>query len=344
MALSPIHRSPVTNYCSPTIGTGGSPMKTDYPEINPAERILMGPGPSDVSARVLAALAKPTLGHLDPEYLAIMDGTREHAPVRLPDHQRAHPRHAGHRQRRDGDLRRQPGRAGRRGGDRGLRLLRRPHGRDGRTPRRHRPPGRGAVGRNHRSRGDRQSPRRSPGDKGGGGGPGRDLDRRPPAAGGDFAPGARRGSAAPGRCRHLARVRRAAARRLGHRCVLQLHPEGSFVASRSGARELFPGGGGEDPESEEQSQELVSRSVPGFEVLEFGPGLPPHRVQQSGLCPLRGTANGRRGGARGAPRPPPPPPPRAPRRARGVGPDATFPTTACPTSTPSTSPKAPTIW
>jgi len=51
-------------------------MKTEYPEINPAERILMGPGPSDVSARVLAALAKPTLGHLDPEYLAIMDDTR----------------------------------------------------------------------------------------------------------------------------------------------------------------------------------------------------------------------------------------------------------------------------
>ena len=51
-------------------------MKTDYPELNPAERILLGPGPSDVSARVLAAMAKPTLGHLDPEYLAIMDDTR----------------------------------------------------------------------------------------------------------------------------------------------------------------------------------------------------------------------------------------------------------------------------
>ena len=51
-------------------------MNTEYPELNPAERILMGPGPSDVSARVLAAMAKPTLGHLDPEYLAIMDDTR----------------------------------------------------------------------------------------------------------------------------------------------------------------------------------------------------------------------------------------------------------------------------
>ena len=37
----------------------------------------MGPGPSDVSSRVLRALAAPTLGHLDPEYLVIMDETRQ---------------------------------------------------------------------------------------------------------------------------------------------------------------------------------------------------------------------------------------------------------------------------
>src|SRR5260370_32070620 len=42
----------------------------------PSQRVLLGPGPSDVPARVLAALAMPTLGHLDPEYLAIMDETR----------------------------------------------------------------------------------------------------------------------------------------------------------------------------------------------------------------------------------------------------------------------------
>jgi alanine-glyoxylate transaminase/serine-glyoxylate transaminase/serine-pyruvate transaminase len=44
-------------------------MNTQYP----AERILLGPGPSPVSARVLRALAAPTLGHLDPQYVAIMD-------------------------------------------------------------------------------------------------------------------------------------------------------------------------------------------------------------------------------------------------------------------------------
>lgn len=48
-------------------------MNTDHP----AERILMGPGPSPVPARVLQALGAPTLGHLDPQYLAIMDETCE---------------------------------------------------------------------------------------------------------------------------------------------------------------------------------------------------------------------------------------------------------------------------
>jgi alanine-glyoxylate transaminase/serine-glyoxylate transaminase/serine-pyruvate transaminase len=33
----------------------------------------MGPGPSDIHPRVLAALARPTVGHLDPYYLRIMD-------------------------------------------------------------------------------------------------------------------------------------------------------------------------------------------------------------------------------------------------------------------------------
>lgn len=36
-------------------------------------RILMGPGPSDVSDRVLRALSQPTIGHLDPEFVQLMD-------------------------------------------------------------------------------------------------------------------------------------------------------------------------------------------------------------------------------------------------------------------------------
>src|SRR4051794_8588095 len=46
------------------------------PPLNPPQRVLLGPGPSDVPPRVLAALAAPTVGHLDPAYLAVMDETR----------------------------------------------------------------------------------------------------------------------------------------------------------------------------------------------------------------------------------------------------------------------------
>jgi alanine-glyoxylate transaminase/serine-glyoxylate transaminase/serine-pyruvate transaminase len=39
----------------------------------PPHRILMGPGPSDVSQRVLDALSRPTIGHLDPQFVSLMD-------------------------------------------------------------------------------------------------------------------------------------------------------------------------------------------------------------------------------------------------------------------------------
>jgi alanine-glyoxylate transaminase / serine-glyoxylate transaminase / serine-pyruvate transaminase len=41
--------------------------------VNPPVRVLLGPGPSDTHPRVLSALARPTVGHLDPYYLQIMD-------------------------------------------------------------------------------------------------------------------------------------------------------------------------------------------------------------------------------------------------------------------------------
>ncbi len=44
-------------------------------ELKPPSRILMGPGPSNVSYRVLRAMSTPILGHLDPEFLRIMDET-----------------------------------------------------------------------------------------------------------------------------------------------------------------------------------------------------------------------------------------------------------------------------
>jgi alanine-glyoxylate transaminase/serine-glyoxylate transaminase/serine-pyruvate transaminase len=44
--------------------------------LSPSPRVLLGPGPSDVHPRVLAALGLPLLGHLDPEFIALMDETQ----------------------------------------------------------------------------------------------------------------------------------------------------------------------------------------------------------------------------------------------------------------------------
>src|SRR5829696_7734915 len=41
------------------------------------QRVLLGPGPSDVPPRVLEALSKPTIGHLDPVFLQLMDEIRQ---------------------------------------------------------------------------------------------------------------------------------------------------------------------------------------------------------------------------------------------------------------------------
>jgi alanine-glyoxylate transaminase/serine-glyoxylate transaminase/serine-pyruvate transaminase len=41
--------------------------------FNPPQRTLLGPGPSDINPRVTQALARPTIGHLDPEFIRLMD-------------------------------------------------------------------------------------------------------------------------------------------------------------------------------------------------------------------------------------------------------------------------------
>ncbi len=43
----------------------------------PPRRVLMGPGPSDVHPRVHAAMARPTIGHLDPAFVAMMEETKD---------------------------------------------------------------------------------------------------------------------------------------------------------------------------------------------------------------------------------------------------------------------------
>lgn len=47
------------------------------PALDPPRRILMGPGPSDTHPRVLAALGSPTVGHLDPYFIQVMDDTQK---------------------------------------------------------------------------------------------------------------------------------------------------------------------------------------------------------------------------------------------------------------------------
>jgi alanine-glyoxylate transaminase/serine-glyoxylate transaminase/serine-pyruvate transaminase len=45
----------------------------EFKSFNPPVRTLMGPGPSDTHPRVLAAMSRPTIGHLDPAFIGMMD-------------------------------------------------------------------------------------------------------------------------------------------------------------------------------------------------------------------------------------------------------------------------------
>ena len=57
-----------------------TPQKKFYLEdLNVSRRLLMGPGPSDVHPRVLKAMSTPLVGHLDPEFIQIMDDIKEMA-------------------------------------------------------------------------------------------------------------------------------------------------------------------------------------------------------------------------------------------------------------------------
>jgi alanine-glyoxylate transaminase / serine-glyoxylate transaminase / serine-pyruvate transaminase len=53
------------------------PKPTPPPPLKVPARVLLGPGPSDVSPRVLKAISMPLLGHLDPDFAALMDETKE---------------------------------------------------------------------------------------------------------------------------------------------------------------------------------------------------------------------------------------------------------------------------
>jgi len=45
--------------------------------FHPPKRTLMGPGPSDVNPRILEAMSRPTIGHLDPVFVQMMEEVKE---------------------------------------------------------------------------------------------------------------------------------------------------------------------------------------------------------------------------------------------------------------------------
>ena len=49
------------------------PSAPALPELRAPERLLLGPGPSSVEPLVMAAMAQPVIGHLDPYFLNLLD-------------------------------------------------------------------------------------------------------------------------------------------------------------------------------------------------------------------------------------------------------------------------------
>ncbi len=52
-------------------------MEKEFGQLNPEYRILLGPGPVETSPRVLRAISSNMLGHLDPQFLEIMNETMD---------------------------------------------------------------------------------------------------------------------------------------------------------------------------------------------------------------------------------------------------------------------------
>jgi alanine-glyoxylate transaminase / serine-glyoxylate transaminase / serine-pyruvate transaminase len=48
-----------------------------FPELQPSARVLLGPGPSNIHPRVMKALLSPVVGHLDPDFVRIMEDIKK---------------------------------------------------------------------------------------------------------------------------------------------------------------------------------------------------------------------------------------------------------------------------
>ena len=104
--------------------------------FHPPRRTLMGPGPSDVYPRVLEALSRPTIGHLDPAFVGMMDEMKELLRYAFRTRNELTLPVSGARIGRHGDLFRQSGGAGRQGHGLPERRVRRAHEGKRRTLRR----------------------------------------------------------------------------------------------------------------------------------------------------------------------------------------------------------------
>jgi len=52
-------------------------LAKSFPELQPATRVLLGPGPSNVNSRVMRAMAAPVVGHLDPDFVRVMEDIKK---------------------------------------------------------------------------------------------------------------------------------------------------------------------------------------------------------------------------------------------------------------------------
>src|SRR6202041_3269896 len=50
---------------------------SSFPELQPSARVLLGPGPSNVHPRVMKAMLSPVVGHLDPDFVRVMEDIKK---------------------------------------------------------------------------------------------------------------------------------------------------------------------------------------------------------------------------------------------------------------------------
>src|SRR6476619_4502544 len=65
------------SHSPPLSATEAIVNRITLPPLNPPERLLMGPGPSNPDPRVLAAMGANPVGHLDPYFVELMNHTMD---------------------------------------------------------------------------------------------------------------------------------------------------------------------------------------------------------------------------------------------------------------------------